>query len=197
MGDPMKLTHLSLLLCFSIFPVAIHAQDSSTTPTSGAAPPSAPAASPNAQPASPNPTPTVQTKKPKKVWTNDEIKTVKGGVSVVGDATPSPRYSESYDPDQQPEGKNLHQQQIDNYRSQIQDLQRKIDAVDQRISQLKNFKGENTAPSGGINPNQGYNMVPLEDQVKQLEERKKQYKARIEDVENDAKKNGIAPGDLR
>ena len=69
--------------------------------------------------------------------------------------------------------------------------------MDKRIAQLKNFKGENTSPSGGININQGYNMVPVEDQVKQLEEKKKQLEAKIEDTENEARKNGIDPGDLR
>lgn len=83
---------------------------------------------------------------------------------------------------------NLHQRQVAMYRDQIQQIQGQIETVDRRISQLKNFKGENTAPSGGINPSQGYNMVPLEDQVKQLEERKKQLQSRIQDVEADAKK---------
>jgi uncharacterized protein (UPF0335 family) len=40
-------------------------------------------------------------------------------------------------------------------------------------------------------------MVPLEDQVKQLEEQKKQLQARIEDAESEARKNGIDSGDLR
>ena len=89
------------------------------------------------------------------------------------------------------------QMQIEKYRDQIQDLQAQIDADDKRIAQLKNFKGENASPSGGINPNQGYNMVPVEDQVKQLEEKKKHLQAEIENVENEARKNGIDPGDLR
>jgi uncharacterized protein (UPF0335 family) len=44
---------------------------------------------------------------------------------------------------------------------------------------------------------QGYNMVPLTEQVKQLEDAKKQLQAQIEDIENEARKNGIAPGELR
>ena len=40
-------------------------------------------------------------------------------------------------------------------------------------------------------------MVPLEDQIKQLEGQKKQLNVKIEDVENDARKNGIESGDLR
>jgi DNA-binding protein YbaB len=195
----MNVPRVSLLLLLCLVPLAARAQDSGAPATSGSTPAAKPAVTPPAQP-----TPdksksaaTPETKKPKKVWTNDEIKSVKGGVSVVGDDDSSLRDSDSQESYQDYRGKSLHQQQVNNYRAQIQDMQRQIDAVDQRISQLKNFKGENTAPSGGINPNQGYNMVPLEDQVKQLEERKKQLKARIEDLENDAKKNGISPGELR
>ncbi len=195
----MNVPRVSLLLLLCLVPLAARAQDSGAPATSGSTPAAKPAVTPAAQP-----TPdksksaaSTETKKSKKVWTNDEIKSVKGGVSVVGDDDSSLRDSDSQESNQDYRGKSLHQQQVNNYRAQIQDMQRQIDAVDQRISQLKNFKGENTAPSGGINPNQGYNMVPLEDQVKQLEERKKQLKARIEDLENDAKKNGISPGELR
>ena len=40
-------------------------------------------------------------------------------------------------------------------------------------------------------------MVPLDEQVKHLEEKKKQLLANIEELENQAKKEGIEPGELR
>ena len=141
-------------------------------------------------------TPT-ETKKPKKDWTNDEIGSVKGGISVVGDPRASARNSRTEEAAASGGAGDARQMQIEKYRDQIQDLQAQIDADDKRIAQLKNFKGENASPSGGINPNQGYNMVPVEDQVKQLEEKKKHLQAEIENVENEARKNGIDPGDLR
>jgi hypothetical protein len=134
-------------------------------------------------------------KKPKKVWTNDEIGSVGGTVSVVGDATANSDASMKTTSALPPEG--AKQKLAESYRSQIKQLQGQMDGVDKRIAQLRNFKGENGSPAGGINPNQGYNMVPLEDQVKQLEDRKKQLQGKIDDLESDAKKNGIEPGDLR
>ena len=83
------------------------------------------------------------------------------------------------------------------YRDQIRQLRDQIAAADRRIEQLKGFKGENTSPSAGININRGYNMVPVEEQVKQLEEKKRKLEAKIEDVEVEAMKNGVAPGELR
>jgi 3-dehydroquinate synthase class II len=137
----------------------------------------------------------VEKKKPKKVWTNDSVSAIPGGVSVVGEGNQS---GASAAPQKDLSGaEDVRQKQIAGYRDQIRQMQGQIDAADKRIAQLKNFKAEDTSPSGGIKMNQGYNMVPLEDQVKQLEDKKKQLQAKIEDVENEARKNGIDSGDLR
>jgi hypothetical protein len=133
-------------------------------------------------------------RKPRKVWTNEDMGSIKGEISVVGEPDPP---SEIAVPVIPPDANRSRQMLIENYRKQVQQYQAQIDAAGKRIAQLKSFKGENTAPSGGININQGYRMIPLEDQVKQLEERKKQLQAKIEGVENDARKNGIESGDLR
>ena len=136
-------------------------------------------------------------KKPKKVWTNDEVVKLPGKVSVVG----QPRNNEEswqgmedYPSNDEDGDQNS---QVESYREQIAQRQRQIDAADERIAQLKSFKGENSSPSGGINPNKGYNMVPIEDQIKQLEAKKKQLQGQIADLENEARKNGIDPGKLR
>jgi|HubBroStandDraft_2_1064218.scaffolds.fasta_scaffold03408_3 hypothetical protein len=149
------------------------------------------------------PSATIEAKKPKKIWTNDELGSVKGAVSVVGDTssaageTSTKKPADSLDVAAPPGNKEARQKQVEAYREQIRQLQAQIDAADKRIAQLRNFKGENTSPAGGINPNQGYNMVPIEDQVRQLEDKKKQAQAKIDDVESDARKNGIEPGELR
>ena len=140
-------------------------------------------------------TPTTEKKKPKKVWTNDEIGSLKGGVSVVGDGKAA---NSSLAARQEPgESGEAHAEMVRNYRDQIQQLREQIAAADRRIEQLKGFKGENPSPSGGININQGYNMVPLEEQVKQLEEKKRKLEAKMEEVELEASKNGVEPGELR
>jgi hypothetical protein len=175
------------LLLLTGLPVHGQSQDSGSTGTP-------------AKPADPQTQGTASTaqKKPKKVWTNDEIGSVKGDISVVGD--PSARSTPGQRKTGSPSGGSMDQgrrAQIENYRNQIQQYQSRIDAIDQRIAQLKNFKADNSSPSGGININEGYNMVPIEDQVKQLEAKKKELQAKIEDTENEARKNGIESGDLR
>jgi hypothetical protein len=183
---------LGSLLLFGTLPARAQSPDAGSTPSSNSTKPADAPANPSQAPS-----PLTEKKKPKKVWTNDEIGSVKGNVSVVGDANSSSAKTVEKRSVSSSPANDARQQQIEHYRDQIQDYQAQIDAIDKRIDQLKNFKAENTSPSGGINMNQGYDMVPLEDQVKQLEAKKKQLQGKIEDTEVEARKNGIDSGDLR
>ncbi len=137
--------------------------------------------------------------KPKKVWTNDEISNVggDGAISVVGkagggDSNPSSNNFQKTAP-----GSSGRDKQAATYRDRLHQLNNELETTDKKISQLRNFKADNTSASGGINMNHGYSMTPVEDQVKQLEEKKKQIQAQIDAVEDQARKNGFEPGQLR
>ena len=174
-------TILAGMLLFAALPVWAQSQDSG-----GAKP----GTSDSSAPANSAP----EKKKSKKVWTNDEIGKTAGGVSVVGESG-----AQSAETNKKPANAkdDARQHQIDEYKDQLSKLQSQIDAIDKRINQLKNFHGENGSPSGGININQGYDMVPVPDQIRQLEAKKKQLRANMDDVETDAHKNGITSDDLR
>jgi hypothetical protein len=154
----------------------------------------------NSKPASQDSTaranPAPEKRKTKKVWTNDDIGKSVGGVSIVGEGN-----APAADPSKKPASPNANdearQQQIDECRKQLNEIRAQIEAIDKRILQLKSFKGDNTSPSGGINIHQGYDMVPIEDQVKQLQVKKKQLQAKMDDLEAEARKNGITSDDLR
>jgi hypothetical protein len=138
-------------------------------------------------------------KKPKKVWTNDELSTVSGGISVVGDSSKSSNAATSRKAPSSDSngGASAKDQQIASYRDQLQQLRAQLDATDKKINDTRNFKADNTSASGGINMNKGYSMTPIEDQVKQLEAQKKQIQEKIDALEDEARKNGIEPGQLR
>ncbi len=121
---------------------------------------------------------------------------MKGSVSVVGGKTKKQSTPESQD-DAEEDSSDPHVARVRQYRDAIEQCNSRIAETDQRIAQLKDFKAENTSASGGIQLNGKYNMVPPEKQVKQLEARKKQLQAKIEDLENQARKEGIDPGELR
>ena len=137
--------------------------------------------------------------KPKKVWTNDEITTAggDGAISVVGkagggDANPSSNNLQKTAP-----GASLRDKQAAAYRDRLHQLNNQLETIDKKISQLRNFKADNSSPSGGIDMHHGYYMTPVEDQVKEMEEKKKQVQAQIDAVEDQARKNGFEPGQLR
>ena len=182
----------------SWLPLAFCALILASAPSAALAQSSDPGSAPQPAPQTKTQDPkTAQKKKPPKVWTNEEIESVHGGVSVVGSEGEQESKNPAVKPEKKEQEESAKHALVERYRRQIQELHAQIDAADRKIAQLKAFKGENTTPSGGINPYQGYNMVPPEEQVKQLEEQKKRVQGKIEDLENEARKNGIDPGDLR
>jgi hypothetical protein len=137
--------------------------------------------------------------KPKKVWTNDEISNVggDGAISVVGKAGGG---------DTKPSASNFQKTTTDSsvtdkraaaYRDRLHELNNQLETVDKKISQLRNFKADNTSASGGIDMNHRYSRTPVEDQVKELEGKKKQIQAQIDAIEDHARKIGFEPGQLR
>ena len=159
-------------------------QSSPTTDQDSATPPAKPA---NAkQPAK------SRQKKPKKVWTNDDIPSVPDPNAPAVDPNspdaPHPNTTEGPIPK-----KNV----VEAFRRQLTKLRAQLDATDRKINELRNFKADNSAPSGGIDPHHGYTMTPIAEQIQQLEEKRKSIEASIEDVEDQARKAGVEPGQLR
>ena len=178
---------LFLLLMGSLLAALCQAQGEQQATPPAANQPATPAANAQTPPSASKP------EKTKKVWTNDEVGGLQGPVSVVGTKQAAERTSDS-----SPGGPvDARRGKILRYRAAIAALRKKIDAADHQIAQYKNFKADDGSPNGGINPHKGYSMVPLDEQVKQLEEKKKQLLASIEELENQAKKEGIEPGELR
>jgi chromosome segregation ATPase len=137
-------------------------------------------------------------KKPKKVWTNEEISKVggEGSISVVGNMSEA-KASSKGTAARSTGAASGKERQVANYRNRLRQLQNQLETIEKQISDLRNFKAENTGASAGINMNRGYSMTPVEDQVKDLEEKKRQIQAQIGDVEDAARKDGIEPGELR
>jgi hypothetical protein len=137
--------------------------------------------------------------KPKKVWTNDEVSNVGGeaAISVVGKTGGGDSNPSSNNLQKTATATGAREKQAGAYRERLHQLNNQLETIDKKISQLRNFKADNTSPSGGINMNHGYYMTPVEDQVKEWEEKKKQVRAQIDAVEEQARKNGFEPGQLR
>jgi hypothetical protein len=195
----------SVLILFSAFTCAAQSsgsgapapsEPSKPSAQSQSSPPTANAAAPKDQSSDKD-----QKKKPKKVWTNEEMPTLQGKISVVGDPEQANASSESrkWNNDSDPgNANNLEREKaIANYREQLRQLRERQDGIDKKITDFRNFKADNASPSGGINVRNRYTMTPAEDQIRQLEDQKKQIQAKIDAIEDEARKNGIEPGELR
>ena len=179
-----------VLLLIAALNCAAQSSDSGAQPQSQTPVPAAPqTTSPDAN-APGSAAPEQAKKKPKKVWTNEEIPSVGGEISVVGDSSQSHHAEGTTN---SPKGNNA--QRIETYRKLILQYRKQIDALDNQIAEFRNFKADNS--SSGMNPHGRYTMTPSEDRIKQLEDKKKQIQAKIDAIEEAARKEGIEPGQVR
>jgi hypothetical protein len=179
-----------LFFCFTPFACFAQSTDSGSQPqsqTPAAAAPQTASQESNATGAAAS----GQTKKKtRKVWTNEEISSVGGSISVVGDSSQS-HHGEATSNSTSAS----NAQRIAAYRNQILQYHKQIDAIDKQITDFRNFKADNS--SGGMDPHGRYTMTPSEDRIKQLEDKRKQIQAKIDALEDAARKEGIEPGQLR
>ena len=103
------------VLGLAAVPCLAQSQDS-TASASGASKPATPAAN---APAATSP----DKKPPKKVWTNEDMGSVHGTISVVGDDKPSATRTDRGSSQESGRTNDLHEQQVEKYRNQIQQIQ--------------------------------------------------------------------------
>jgi hypothetical protein len=169
---------LSIPVFVMLFAAAAAAQAPATSST-------APAAS--AQ----NPAPPDEAKKPKKVWTNDNLSDANGTISVVGDSRNVSKAKPSA-------GKPADAQYIATVRKQLDKYRDEIVDIDKQLVDLKNFSsGEPSTGASGIRLNKSYDREPIEVQIRVLQEKKKDLLEKTDALLDEARKKGVEPGQLR
>jgi hypothetical protein len=129
-------------------------------------------------------------KKTKKVWTNEEVGSLNGPVSVVGGGTKNGGKATG-------EGGKADSNYIRDVKKQLQKLQSDLDDTNKQLSDLKDFSEGKAPAPGGYQINKGYNRVPVDQQISGLEDKKKQLEAKMDALLDEARKKGVQPGDLR
>lgn len=117
-------------------------------------------------------------KKPKKVWTEEEISAVGGSISVVGDPDLSNSSSRAPASMSASDGRDAAY-----YRGRLAPLRQQIGDLDREIQEMKSVKGT-------VREN-------IEVQVQIREARREKIQKQVNEIEEDARRHGIAPGDLR
>lgn len=124
----------------------------------------------------------------KKVWTNEELPAGKGGVSVVGDKkkqnSPAP-------------GQTADAATVDRIRKNLEKLQDQLEDINKKLKSYKEFLAGEPVSTGSVDFDKGITRVPVDQQVLQLQDKKKKLEAQISDLYDEARKKGIDPGQLR
>lgn len=171
----------------SLTPWACFAQSSSesTAAQSGAAGSSA-AATRQAQDGAAAATSDV---KKKKVWTNEDVGSLSGPVSVVGNSKNSGKSTA--------DGAPADAQYIANAKKQLEKFESQLDDTKKQLTALEDFEQGKAPEPTGYQLGKGYNRVPVDQQIASLEEKQRQLQGKISDLLDEARKKGVLPGQLR
>jgi hypothetical protein len=152
----------------------------SQEPASAQTPP--PAAT--ALPASPS-----DAKKPKKVWTNDNVSGASGTVSVVGDSRNS-NYKATPEKPADP-------QVVARIRKDLDKLRDQMAEVDSKLAVYKDFQNGEAVSTNVRQLDKGIGRVPIDQQISALQEKKKELRGKIDVLLDEAREKGVLPGQLR
>jgi len=130
-------------------------------------------------------------KKTKKVWTNDDM----GGAS--GSATSQVGDSKNSALDKSAAAKPPSPQVVAAFRKQLAIFQAQLSNVEKQIADLKSFTKGEAPGANGLQLHKSYSTEPVEDQLRQLEEKRRLLAAKMDAVFDAARKQGIEPGQLR
>ena len=173
---PRSLTIAAMLTLFAALSAAAQSQGSSAP-----APPA---------PSQDSGTP-AETKKPKKMWTNENLSGASGTVSVVGDPKNAPRQKTA-------SSKPVDAQYVASIRNQLAKFQGQINDIDKQLVDLKNFsEGEPSTSAGGMKLHKSYSTEPIEAQMRALRDKKKDLESKIDALLDEARKKGVDSSQLR
>lgn len=152
--------------------------------------PSSPAPSASPTPTADSTAPgTLDAKKTKKVWTNEDVNGLTGPISVVGNSKNLGKTGT---------GAKADPQYIANTKKELAKLRSQLDDADKQLADLKDFsEGKSPTTSSGYQINKGFNREPVDQQITGLQDKKKQLQDKIDALLDEARKKGVEPGDLR
>jgi hypothetical protein len=140
-------------------------------------------------PAATAPPSTADSTPAKKVWTNDNIPGNKDGVSVIGDKHNQNSRLNSGQPADAATATSM--------KKSLDKLQSQLDDVNKKLKSYKDFQDGEAVSKGERDMSKSYSRVPVDQQMVQLQDKKKQLEGQISDLLDEARKKGLDPGQLR
>jgi hypothetical protein len=121
---------------------------------------------------------------PKKVWTNEDIPSAKLPADKRNQNSTAPKQT-------------ADAATVDRIRKSLQKLQGQLDDVNKKLKSYNDFTKGEAVSSASREMDKGVSRVPVDQQIVQLQEKKKQLEGQIGDLYDEARKKGIDPGQLR
>ena len=131
-------------------------------------------------------------KKPKKVYGEDDLKSLSGGVSVVGDAKAASDLSALDMPAMTSAGGRDNEKE---WRARAQQIHTKMDATDEQIKGLKEDIKKNGASGFDLQSGMKQNVVYINDKnarLQKLENKKKSLEQALDQLQDEARKAGVS-----
>ena len=83
------------------------------------------------------------------------------------------------------------------YRQRASSLRAELDRIDGEIRRLRSFKSNPSGGSAGLALGKDNLSLTPENQIEQLESRRRQVQQELDDLEAEARRKGWSPGTLR
>jgi hypothetical protein len=139
-------------------------------------------------------------KKAKKVWTNDDLAALAPGGISTSSAPAAPAASTAEKPEADKGNKadkDKEEDPVEKLRKRLEPLRADLTAVEAQLRSLRSAGASGNTTGGGVNISQTAGGVNTADQISLLEQRRSGILRQIADIEDEARRKGIAPGAIR
>ncbi len=150
-------------------------------------------------------------KKAKKVWTNEDLEALRytsfvtTGASERAPAPPAAtsrsatETSASAETGEKPatEQKEKEEDPVEKLRKRLDPLRAELDSVEAQLRSFRQARSSGSTTGGGFDVTKAPTGVNTDDQINLLEKRRAELLRQISDIEDEARRKGIAPGAIR
>jgi chromosome segregation ATPase len=151
----------------------------------------------------PPPPPQEDPTKKQKVWTNDDLKRLPDSVTVTGESATQGNTAPQNSADQNATNQNgseKHYEQSQDptwYEKQLAPLRQELDQIDQQLNTIRQAQKDGRGASDAVSLEKVPTGVDTQGEVEVLRQRRAEIASKIDDIESEARRNGVLPGDLR
>lgn len=136
-------------------------------------------------------------KKAKKVWTNDDLDSLRAGPRGGGGSASA---GASAAEEEKPAGKEKpvpREKDSKMYREKLAPLRAQLEQVDAQIKQVRDQLTNPVKGSNAVDLSHTSAIMRPEAALSQLEQKRREIQQKIDDLEEEARRNGVSPGDIR